>query len=349
MVLGLPWEGRSPVLTIVGIIIFGVIPALLVLEVLRCIYLEYRRDRMPILLYHRLVCKADADRGLVRDDEMVWASYDTRFAEQMEYLRQAGWTTLDFDDFLKIRAGEMPRPAKPVFITFDDGYVSNYIMGLPVFKRLRLKATIYVSPEPNEYTRKQVEGVDGFMTPQQLREMTEAGISIQSHTLTHCVLAELSDAEAMYELEESRRRLAEITGRSVLHLAIPRAGYSRRVKRLVRQAGYLTACCNNKGSANGLSDPLALPRIVIERDMTVAEFARSLEPRDALVLRIVGNIKRIPERLGGSGFARWVRRKLYFGPLGGLFRTRTLKKLIALAAVCYMAGAVVFFWYLLTT
>ena len=175
MVLGLPWEGRSPVLTIVGIIIFGVIPALLVLEVLRCVYLEYRGDRMPILLYHRLVCKADADRGLVRDDEMVWASYDTRFAEQMEYLKQAGWTTLDFDDFLKIRAGEMPRPAKPVFITFDDGYVSNYTMGLPVFKRLRLKATIYVSPEPNEYTRKQVEGVDGFMTPQQLREMTEAG------------------------------------------------------------------------------------------------------------------------------------------------------------------------------
>jgi len=332
--------------TTIGVLVFVVVPALLLLELLRYVYLEYRRDRVPILLYHRLIRQEDAERGLVPDEEMIWASYDTRFAEQMRYLRDAGYTTLDLDDYLRIREGRMPLPARAVVVTFDDGYLSNYTYAYPVLKSLGQKATIFVAPEPDEHTRELVRGLDGFLSDEQMREMAANGISIQSHTLTHCILSELDDEAAMRELTESRKRLAAVTGKAVEHIAIPRSGYSRRIRRLVREAGYRTACGNNKGTANGRSNLLALPRIVIERDMTVEDFARCLTPRGSLVLRILGNLKRIPERIGGASFAVRVRDALYGGRLRPLFAARNLKRMLIVFVLLYAICGALFVWHL---
>lgn len=337
------------VLTALGIVVFFVIPAALLAAVLRWLYLEYRRDRVPILLYHRIISKSAAEQGIIPDEEMIWVCYDTVFAQQMTYLHEAGYTTLDFDDYVKIRAGQGSLPPRPVIITLDDGYLSSYTYAYPALKRHGQKATVFVAPQPDEHTRRLVEGVDDFLNAAQMREMAEHGVAIQSHTLTHCVLTELDDETAFHELSESRRRLAEITGRAVDHLAIPRAGYSRRIKRLVKKAGYRTACCNNKGSANQRSDPLALPRIVIERDMSVEDFARCLTPRYSVMLRIIGNIKRVPERIGGASFAGKVRDRLYGGRLQPLFETRNLKKLVAICGLVYLLGIILFTWHLVAS
>jgi len=166
--------------------------------------------------------------------------------------------------------------------------------------------------------------------------------------VTHCVLSELDDAAARLELTESKRRLEEILGRPIRHLAIPRSGQSRRVLALAQAAGYETICSNSKGSSNGWSNLLSLPRIVIERDMTVDDFARALTPKASLVLRLVGNLKRLPALLFGASFATRLRRLLYFGPLGRLFVTRRLKQLLAGAALLYLLGSALFTWYLVT-
>lgn len=333
---------------IVGIIFFVVLPTGIIVEILRCIFLEYRRDRIPILLYHRLISKEAADKGEINNDEMIFVSYDTVFAEQMEYLHKAGYTTINLDDYLAIRTGGKPLPDKPVLITFDDGYLSNYTMAYPALKKYNQKAVIFVSPEPDEHTRQQVDGIDGFLTDQQMCEMSENNISIQSHTLTHCILAELDDEAINYELEESRRRLAEVTSLPVDHIAIPRAGYNRRVKRLIKRTSYKTVCCNNKGSSNGFSNPLALPRLVIERDMSIEDFSNYLTPRFSLVLRLIGNIKRLPERLGGMPFARRLRYALYVGPLKKLFITKNLKIACVIVALLYAIMSILFILYFIT-
>lgn len=331
-----------------GVIVFFVLPALLLLEVARCVYLERRRDRIPILLYHRLIAREAVRAGTIRDDEPIYASYDDTFEAEMRYLKEQGYTTLSLDEFLEIRRGERSLPPKPVVITFDDGYESNYTLALPALRRYGQRATIFAALEPDEYTRRQVEGIDRFLTNDQMRELDKAGVAIESHTVTHCVLSELDDQAARLELTESKRRLGEIVGRPVRHLAIPRSGQSSRVLGLAREAGYETICSNSKGSSNGWSNLLSLPRIVIERDMTVDDFARALTPRASLILRLVGNLKRLPAILFGASFATRLRRGLYSGPLGRLFVTRSLKRLLAGAAVLYLIGSVTFAWYLVT-
>ena len=94
-------------------------------------------------------------------------------------------------------------------------------------------------------------------------------------------------------------------------------------------------------------DLWGLPRIVIERDMGIEDFAKALTPRAGLALRLVGNIKRIPERVGGARFAAGVRRMLYRGSLQALFRTRNLKlALLSVAALYFLASAAFVIWLL---
>lgn len=340
--------GAGPlVLDALGMLVFVGAPAVGAAWLAVAWWLEHRSDRIPILLYHRLVRKADVDLGTVADDEPVWASYDTVFAAQMDALREAGFTTLDFDEYLEIRSGARSMPSRPVIVTFDDGYLSNYTLAFPTLRKNGQKATIFVAPEPDAETRELVAGIDGFLSAEQMKDLAANGVSIQSHSLTHPVLTELSPEAVDYELAESRRRLEAITGQPVRHLAIPRAGYSRAIRARARRHGYATVCCNNKGTSTGWSDPLALPRIVIERDTSPGDLLRSLTPRAGFALRVVGNLKRVPERLGGVRFAQRVRGLLYREPFGRLFTTRNLKRGVAVAGAGYLAAGLLFAWHLL--
>jgi peptidoglycan/xylan/chitin deacetylase (PgdA/CDA1 family) len=330
-----------------GVIFFLVLPGALAAWIVSCVVREYRRDRVPILLYHRLIRRAEAERGSVRDEEMIWVVYDDSFAAQMGLLEESGYRSLDFDEYAEIRAGKASLPPKPIIITFDDGYESNYAIAYPELRRHGLAATIFVAPEPDADSRELIEGIDGFLSPPQMREMNKNRISIQSHGLTHCILTELDEDGVRRELTASKERLEEITGRAVNHLAIPRAGYNRKIRRLAKEAGYRTVCGNNKGSASGLSSLMALPRIVVERDMTLEEFRACLGPRAAVMLRIVGNLKRIPERIGGARFAQRVRGVLYRPGFEGLFRTSALKKIVLAGGVLYALVAVGFWVHLL--
>jgi peptidoglycan/xylan/chitin deacetylase (PgdA/CDA1 family) len=65
------------------------------------------------------------------------------FARQMAYLAQAGYTTLSADAFLQFIEGRASAPPKSVLITFDDGYLDNYVYAYPILQRLGLRAVIF--------------------------------------------------------------------------------------------------------------------------------------------------------------------------------------------------------------
>jgi len=299
---------------------------------------ECRRDRVPILCYHRFLPRSRA--GTDADREMGWVCYDDEFERQMEYLAANGWTTLDLDDYVDIREGRTPAPARGIIVTMDDGYRSNYELAYPVLKRLGMKAVVYVALEPDLHTRRQVEGIDGFLSADQLRSLDADGVSIQSHTLTHSILTELSDEDVRFELSESKKRLEEILGRPVDHFCFPRGGVDRRVRKLAIEAGYQTASGANQGTATALDAAHDLPRIMMERDMGLAEFRRVLTPLHGALTRIMGRLKGISRRLLGARGARRLRDLLHRDFLLPLWRARALRGLIATGLGLYLVGAV---------
>lgn len=96
-----------------------------------------RRTRIPILMYHHVV----ADETESCNSMTVTVS---RLRQDMTYLKQNGYTSLLPADLVRIYRGDMPMPQKPVMITFDDGYESNYLYAYPILRENNLRAVVSV-------------------------------------------------------------------------------------------------------------------------------------------------------------------------------------------------------------
>ncbi len=312
------------------------VPALVALWLVRVWGREHASDRIPVLCYHRLTSKADLDSGRLVDDEPVWTVLDTEFAAQLDHLQEAGYETLDLDAVMAIKRGERPAPAKGVVITFDDGYESVLRLGAPLLQARGQTAVVYALLQPDSYTTGQVEGVDRICTHDEIVALQEAGLQIGSHSMTHAILSDLPADKLKWEVETSRRELAELTGRTVDHFCIPRGGVSKAVVDAVRAAGYQTCSGRAKGTARLSDDWLELPRIAVERHHTAAAFRGLLTPRKAFVHKVLGDLRLIPTRLFGARWGRKLRSVLYGPALGWLFSPRHVKRLLLLAGAGYV-------------
>jgi len=277
---------------------------------------EYRKDRVPAVLYHHFVSKQKIDEGEVSNCDPVYFCYDTAFDEQLNYLHQEGYTTISLNEFLAFQDGQKTLPAKPIILTFDDGFMSNYLYAFPILKKYGMKATIFATVEQDSRNFKKYAAVDVPLTRDQMIEMSEYGISIESHSMTHRYLSDLEPEVVRWELEESRRLLENLLRRPVRFIAIPSGAYSRAVKRAVKEAGYYAAFCMSKGTNNRKSDRHALRRLVIGRDFSLEDFRRVLEPATACYLRFTSSLQTaLLFLLGPSGLDAF-RKVLYGSRLG---------------------------------
>lgn len=129
---------------------------------------------LPILMYHDLTEDEAATNSMTVTVE--------RFRLDMEFLQQSGYTPLLPADLIEIQNGRQAMPDRPVMITFDDGYRSNYDYAYPVLQQTGMRAAIAViaynilpaySDDAGRHT----------LTWSELREMHESGVfEIGSHT-----------------------------------------------------------------------------------------------------------------------------------------------------------------------
>lgn len=298
----------AAMLVLAGIIVF------LLVYVLYAAFQEHRPDRVPALLYHQLISKEKVDRGELVNQERVYVAYDSSFAEQMGYLHRQGYTTITLDELVAFQEGRSPLPSKPVMVTFDDGFMSNYLYAFPVLKQYGMKATIFVTPDRESLNFKKYAHIDAPLTSEQIQEMSEYGISIESHGMTHRYLTELSPDVTRWELEESKKTLERTTNKPVRFLAVPSGAYNRVVRRLAKECGYEAIFCMLKGTNNRGSDRFALRRLVVARDVTLDDFRRILSPATATRLRLMSYFQNILlQVLGPKGIDR-LRNNLYRSP-----------------------------------
>lgn len=129
---------------------------------------------VPVLLYHHL-----AETGEGTDIISL-----NRFRSHMDALRENGYTTVFFEDLQAYVQSGTPLPEKPVVITFDDGYESNYTMAYPLLKEYGMKATIFtIGVSMGKDTYKDTnQPMNPHFSLEQAAEMEASGlIDIQSH------------------------------------------------------------------------------------------------------------------------------------------------------------------------
>ncbi len=103
-----------------------------------------------------------------------------------------------------------------------------------------------------------------MLTEDEALDLQGDGISLGAHTLSHPILARLTDDLAFEEIEGSRRWLGALTGRLPMLFAYPngRLGddYESRHAEMVRASGFSAAVSTRWGAANQGSPVFELPR-----------------------------------------------------------------------------------------
>jgi peptidoglycan/xylan/chitin deacetylase (PgdA/CDA1 family) len=130
-----------------------------------------------------------------------------------------------------------------------------------------------------------------FLSIAELTQLSEAGMSIGAHTLSHPVLSLCNEEEVRREIQQSKMDLERALGRTVWAFAYPFGNPStmgERERRLAREAGFACAFLNVERWDAAPSDAFALPRIHISQDTTLPEFAAHLSGIHTRLRRVVG-------------------------------------------------------------
>ena len=196
------------------------------------------------------------------------------FDAQMNYLVENGYIAITPDALLSALEGELELPPKPVLITFDDGYSDNYENAFPILQKYGLRATIFVIPA--------LVGKEGYMTWDELKEMEENGITMQSHTLNHIALEELPDDGLRTELLKSKQILEEQLGHAVDFVAYPTGTYNLHIAGIAREVGYKGAFTIKYGNVDLGSNFFALERVpIFQTPTTMKDFYERINFRQS--------------------------------------------------------------------
>lgn len=248
---------------------------------------------VPVLMYHH-----------VRPGAGMIATTPEHFEDQLRWLAKNGYTTLTTGQFARHLQGEGV-PSKSVLLTFDDGYLDNWVYAYPLLKKYGFKATVFlVTSWVHGGPPRPCLGQEGLPdTPEhracealiergrsdqvalrwsEVRAMQDSGlIEFHSHTHTH-TRWDLDERAAEknllmeHELVQSRAALAEHLGEVSDHFCWPQGYFDLDYVRIAQAAGFrylYTTDAFGQNKAGG--DPACIYRFAV-RNTTGASVGRRI-------------------------------------------------------------------------
>jgi peptidoglycan/xylan/chitin deacetylase (PgdA/CDA1 family) len=212
-----------------------------------------RRARVPILMYHLVNAPPP---GTAYPE--LWMPAP-RFAAEMHALRARGYRGTTLATVLRAWRTGSPLPHRPIVVSFDDGYYSQYSKAFPVLRRLGWPGVVDIVLHDLGPKGLPVSAV---------RVMMAAGWQVGSHTVNHLDLTAVGNDQLRYELVASKRILRARLGVTPDLFCYPAGRFDPRVEAATRAAGYRAATSTQLGIATPGSDRYALPRVRVNGSET---------------------------------------------------------------------------------
>ena len=216
---------------------------------------------VPILLYH-VIGAAPAGAPF---PELYVSRSD--FAAQLRWLHRHRYTAVTLSRVYDYWRHGYVLPARPIVLTFDDGYRGDFTNALPRLRRYRWPGVLNLAV-PNVLDRK--------LTLPQLRALIGAGWEIDAHTLTHPDLTTLDGGELRRQVAGSRQWIRRRLRVPVEFFCYPSGRYDTGVIAAVRAAGFRGATGTQPGYANPADGFFSLDRIRIDARDGVSGLAAKL-------------------------------------------------------------------------
>jgi peptidoglycan/xylan/chitin deacetylase (PgdA/CDA1 family) len=215
---------------------------------------------VPILIYHS-----------ISSDPVAWirpfAVTPETFRRHLDLVLDRGATPMTVSAFAEAMTDGAGLPERPVLITFDDGFADFVDEALPAMVERRIVSTLYVTTgfvgagagRPEAHGARMLDWA-------QLEEVGAGGVEVGAHGHSHVQLDAIPSSRAAEEIVRSRSLLEDRLGREVPSFAYPHGYSSPRVRRLVREAGYRSACGVKNTFSSPADDRFALARLMVHSD-----------------------------------------------------------------------------------
>jgi len=217
---------------------------------------------VPILMYHVLA------------PPLPSAPYPDLYVKPADFRAQVAWLAAHGYHAVTLRQvydywrGAHGLPRRPVVLTFDDGYHSDFTVALPTLRARRWPGVLNLEV-------RNLQPVWGTR-PGMVRKLIAAGWEIDAHTMTHPDLTTVDAAQLRYQVAGSRAAIRRMFDVPVDFFCYPSGRYDDAVVAAVRDAGFLGATTTNEGFAR--PDALfTLDRVRVNGSDGVAGLAAKLE------------------------------------------------------------------------
>lgn len=165
----------------------------------------------------------------------------SKFRTQLEAIRQSGAKVLTLEEFTAWKNDGAKIPENCVLLTFDDGWKSVYTDAYPILKEFGYPFILFLY-------KNYVDGGGKALTLPMIREMTQNGASIGSHSVSHPYPltvknyrkkgADAFDAYLRKEIGESKRFLESKFPVKVTTYAYPGGFFTEEMPPLCEEFGY---------------------------------------------------------------------------------------------------------------
>ncbi len=208
-----------------------------------------------VLLYHHL-----------DENEDHWGPYaipPRQFEYDLQYLVKNNYEAVTLKEIIDFVYHQGKLPAKPVLITFDDGYESNYVYAWPLLKKYNMKAVINIigilSDQESAASDHNVSY--SYLTWDQIIEMQESGIvefgnhtydlhsknrTIQGIRKKKTESIKEYQQRLMEDLELTQKKLMTACGSPALCFAFPLGIQEEHALPILDELGFQVTLCSHQ-------------------------------------------------------------------------------------------------------
>jgi peptidoglycan/xylan/chitin deacetylase (PgdA/CDA1 family) len=212
------------------------------------------RKPIPILCYHQIRDWKPTDSRMAKDYIMPIAD----FKDQMKALHDSGYHSILPDQLYDYLVYGKALPSKPMMLTYDDTDEDQYTVARPEMDKYGYKGVFFIMTVSI--------GKNHYMSKEQIRQLSDEGHVIGSHTWDHKNVKKYEAADYVTQIEKPTKLLQEITGKKMDYFAYPFGLWRPEAIPHLKQAGFRAAF--QLYAPNDPNDPLfTIRRIIIAGGM----------------------------------------------------------------------------------
>jgi peptidoglycan/xylan/chitin deacetylase (PgdA/CDA1 family) len=167
------------------------------------------RKQVPVLCYHQIRDWKATDSKSSKDYIIPVGT----FKEHIKMLADSGYHTILPDEYYAYLNTGASLPERPIMLTFDDTEENQYAIAAPTLKKYGFKAVYFIMTVSL--------GRPKYMTRAEVKELSDAGNVIGSHTWDHHNVKKYQGKDWEIQVDKPTKTLEEITGKKIEHFAYP--------------------------------------------------------------------------------------------------------------------------------